>query len=79
MMLKRAIFALTGTYPAPADEAARDAAVENWHDLLPRWIANPLNPLDRHVRQGSAAPPRVAPPTLLRRFDKILSSCGAED
>lgn len=44
-MLKKAILALTGTYPAPVDEAACDEAVKDWHDLLERSIANPLSPL----------------------------------
>jgi hypothetical protein len=44
-MLKGAVFALTGTIPAPEDEAARVAAVEGWHGKLVQSIANPLNPL----------------------------------
>ncbi|MFN3243843.1 MAG: hypothetical protein ACE37K_20210 [Planctomycetota bacterium] len=44
-MLKKAVFALTGTVPAPENQAEAAAAVQNWSDLLERSIVNPLNPL----------------------------------
>ena len=44
-MLKRAVYKLTGTYPVPADEAARDDAVRDWGEPLERSIVNTLTPL----------------------------------
>ena len=41
-MLKKTVFALTGTVPAPEDEAEAAAAVEAWGDLLERSVAQPL-------------------------------------
>jgi len=44
-MLKKAVFALTGTCPAPPDDAEAAAAVDDWHDLLQRSITDSLKPL----------------------------------
>lgn len=43
-VLKWAVFALTGTCPAPEDEAKAAAAVQRWSDRLEEWIVNPLGP-----------------------------------
>jgi hypothetical protein len=44
-MLKKAHLALTGTYPAPDDEADATGAVDQWHGSLERSIVSTLNPL----------------------------------
>ena len=44
-VLKRAILALTGTYPAPPDEADVPAAVEAWRDVVSRSLVGTLSPL----------------------------------
>ncbi|MBZ0151208.1 MAG: hypothetical protein K8J09_06710 [Planctomycetes bacterium] len=44
-MLKKAVYALTGSCAAPTDEDAAKAAVEEWGELLGRALVNPLNPV----------------------------------
>ncbi len=44
-MLKKAIYALTGTCPAPEEMSDRDAALEEWGALLERTLVATLSPL----------------------------------
>ncbi|MFY9345705.1 MAG: hypothetical protein WAT39_24650 [Planctomycetota bacterium] len=58
-MLKRAVYALTGTSPAPTEEADQAAAVEQWGVLLARTIVNPLNPVIDTFAKAAKDNPQV--------------------
>ncbi len=55
--LKQAIFALTGTTPAPEEEAVREGALEEWGDTLQKVLVMTLSPLVDQFQKAAKVHP----------------------